>query len=121
MPPSTTVVSSMTPTRAARGTRRVPVSASRSLTVAASLGWARRMHSVGQTMVPAGERPPNGSHSGAHVRLLYLLPQCRRHSCSQARLNASGPKEGLGTHVSREYTKGRAQQRKKGKLSHEFQ
>jgi hypothetical protein len=36
-------------------------------------------------------------------------------------LNASGPKEGLGTHVSREYTKGRAQQRKKGKLSHEFQ
>ena len=75
------------------------------------------MHSVGQTMVPAGERP----HSGAHVRLLYLLPQCRRHSCSQARLNASGPKEGLGTHASREYTKGRAQQRTKGKLSHEFQ
>src|ERR1019366_5789924 len=73
MPPSTTVVSSMTPTRAARGTRRVPVSASGSLTVAASLGWARRMHSVGQTMVPAGERPPNGLHSGAHVRLLHLI------------------------------------------------
>jgi hypothetical protein len=47
----------------------------------------RRMHYVGQTMVPTGERPPNGSHSGAHVRLLYLLPQCGRHSCSQARLN----------------------------------
>jgi len=129
MPPNSTVVSSMTPTRAARGTRplprRAPLSASRSLTVAASMGWARRMHSVGQAMVPTGERPPNGSHSGAHsgahVRLLYLVPQSGRHFRSQARLNASGPKEGPGTHVSREYTKGRAQQRKKWKLSHEFQ
>jgi hypothetical protein len=33
------------------------------------------MHSVGRTIVPTGEGQPNGSHSGAHVRLLYLLPQ----------------------------------------------
>ena len=90
--------------------------------VAASVGrGARPTHSVGQPILPAGQRVPVGPHSDAPLRLGYLLSQFGRNSRSQAGLNASGPQERLGTHVSREYTKGRAQQRTKGKLSHEFQ
>jgi hypothetical protein len=91
--------------------------------VAASVGrGARPTHSVGQPILPTGQRVPVGPHSDAHVRLGYLLPQCGRNSRFQARLNATGPQEEFGTEVSSAHLRvTHSPVRHGGELSHEFQ